>query len=186
MPDDHLPPFDRLYGRDAMIAPRMAYRLWVTAQFLGDTWRQSEPEDLSGWLPIVARPHAHGRWLDRFIACFDALAARLATGYPADHALPSCTGEELALHFVLDVAADNAANGLVADDEELAALRPGGDAPADFVAARSDLFLDHDVLLLYQRELDGIEDPTGPLALRIDAVNLHPEQWFEPFDAEAG
>lgn len=36
--------------------------------------------------------------------------------------------------------------------------------------------LDHDVLMLFNPSLDGIEDPAV-----VDTANLHPREWFLPF-----
>ncbi|HET7486954.1 MAG TPA: hypothetical protein VFJ85_03435 [Acidimicrobiales bacterium] len=168
VPDEPLPPFERLYPPGALISPRMAYWLWATAQVLGDTWREEwkAGEEMTWWFPVVARPYATSVWLERFIACFDAVAERLAAGFDQDYGLPTCTGEELALHFVLDAAFDFVNDGLLVADEQVAALRPGSDDEADFDAARADLFVDHDVLLLFDPAFDGVEDPAGFLAKR--------------------
>ena len=56
----------------------------------------------------------------------------------------------------------------------------GGD-DADSERMREVLFADHDVLLLFEPSLDGVEDPDSEAARFERFVNLHPKDWFEPF-----
>lgn len=50
-----------------------------------------------------------------------------------------------------------------------------GDRDEDFYWMREVLFEDHDVLMLYNRPLDGIE-------IEADGnSSLHPRDWFLPF-----
>ena len=44
-------------------------------------------------------------------------------------------------------------------------------------------FQDHDVLMLYEPQFDGIDDPEGFFAVTFNTVNLHPTEWFVPFIA---
>ncbi len=51
----------------------------------------------------------------------------------------------------------------------------------DFEWARDVLFRDHDVLLLFDPTLDGVDDPESELHQRFRFANLHPSRWFLPF-----
>jgi hypothetical protein len=46
------------------------------------------------------------------------------------------------------------------------------------------LFEDHDVLMLFDSRLDGIEDPAGESGQALGMVNLAPLDWFSPFDPD--
>jgi hypothetical protein len=176
------PDFADLYepwiGRGGNITPRMAYYLWVSAQFLGDYWRlaATDPERVEE-LPVLARPLAHGTWIDQFAACFDRLADRIANGDADTNILSHSTGDELALHMTIDLAEEDLAEGTL-DPREVTHL-PEHDRPdSDFNWMREVLFEDHDVLMLFNPSLDGIEDPAV-----LDTANLHPRDWFRPFRA---
>lgn len=167
-----------------MVTPRMAYWLWSTALFLADTWRENanDPEAVADLLPSVARPHARGEWYERFGRCFDDLAERIATGEANDERLAKCTGDELALHLVIEHAEAHLNDGVIGLHIAAAqALPDHGDDDSDFDAMRDVLFEDHDVLMLYNPALDGIEDPTSGLSDQTRTTNLHPRDWFEPF-----
>ncbi|MER5891313.1 hypothetical protein ABT160_46555 [Streptomyces sp. NPDC001941] len=49
----------------------------------------------------------------------------------------------------------------------------------------SDLFEDHDVLMLFDTKLDGIELPDSDIHQALGVVNLQADDWFEPFDSDA-
>lgn len=84
--DGHTPDFADLYedsfSKGGAITPRMAYWLWVSCLYFSDAWRDArdEPALLHDYFPPLARPLAHGPWLDRFIDCFDRLADGIVTG----------------------------------------------------------------------------------------------------------
>ena len=99
------PDFARLYGDPEALSPRMASQLWTTAIYLADTYADSDASDLlKRELPPVARRMADDVWMERFVVCFEGIAARLARGRFASSQLASCTGEEMALHLVIDAA----------------------------------------------------------------------------------
>jgi len=58
----------------------------------------------------------------------------------------------------------------------------GGDF--DWSAASDLLFQDHDVLMLFDDSLDGIEDGGSDVNQAMGMVNLAPLDWFTPFDPE--
>lgn len=170
------PDFAALYapsGVDTVgtLTPRLAYRLWYAAQVLSDEWRVDPvPEFLADDLPIIARSFAsEPAWLGRFAQCFDAIEDWLAgtrTG-----SIGRCTGEELALHVVVELAEAFTADGIITKDG-MKHLPDQGNDDVAFGAVTEYLLDDHDVLMLFMPHLDGIEEQE-PL--------LHPSRWFVPF-----
>lgn len=180
-PDD--PDFAQVYGSNERITPRLARRLWTAALFCADTWRDagSERSFLVEDLPPVAWPHAIGVWYERLVDCFDVLADRIALGRIGEDEITTCTGEEMALHLVIDVAEREFDSGFDSDAEALDPLPDHGAADTAFGRARDVLLQDDDVLMLYDASLDGIDDPDNEVAAVYRVVNLHPTQWFLPF-----
>lgn len=97
--------------------------------------------------------------------------------------LAACTGEELALalHLVIGLAEAQLADGMIGQDHTVDALPDHGSADADFDATRDRLFLDHDVLMLFDPSLDGVDDPDSEIGRAQRAANLHPRDWFKSF-----
>jgi len=157
----------------------MAAHLWAAALFLADTHRNgSQSGLLMRELPPIAQRLADDAWMRRFASCFDLLAGRLARGGFLPEELASCTAEEMALHLVVDVAENFVSEGILPPEDQL----PGyGEADADFEWAREVLFRDHDVLMLFDPSLDGIEDETGEIQEQYRFANLHPRDWFVTF-----
>jgi hypothetical protein len=157
----------------------MAYWLWRTAIYLADTWRADldDPTARLDYLPPIARPLAQGVWLERFVDCFDSVAERLAAGNLGADGLATCTGEEMALHIVIDLAEASLADDILSRTEGVAARLPDhGAADANFDRMRDVLFKDNDVLLLFDPSLDGIEDPDGEsTSIRRPGSSLSPE-----------
>lgn len=115
-------------------------------------------------------------WRRRLAGAADDLADDLAAGRLP---YPRCTAEEMCLHLAIEDAEDTV------DDDAL----PEGDPSLpehendyDWDACDEFLFKDHDVLMLNDPSLDGIEDPDSELGRNMRMVNLHPRDWFTPFD----
>lgn len=178
------PNFADLYRTSEYVTPRMACRLWNAALICADTWRLAagDVNILLEELPPIARPHATGPWLDRFIAGFDALADRIAAGDVAEEVLTTCTGEEMAVHILIDFAEGHSNSGLDTHDNQLQQLPERGATDSDFELMRDILLRDNDVLMLFDPSLDGIDDPDNALTAAYRTVNLHPNRWFLPFD----
>ncbi len=168
-----------IYGGETQLTPRMAAHLWSAALFIADTYKDGdELELLRRELPPVARRLTDDAWMRRFVSCFEALASRLAWGrFPAEQ-LASCTAEEMALHLVIDLAEDFVTAGTLPMQSDLPAH---GEADMDFDWAREVLFRDHDVLMLFNASLDGIEDDTNEISDEFRFANLHPRDWFVTF-----
>ena len=187
---DQNPDFADLYRMlapsELPMTPRMAYWLWSTAISMADTWRDNtkHPEPLHELLPPIARAVARGPWLDRFIDCFDAIAGKLATAEIDTDGIASCTGEEMALHLVIDLAEAHLADGILdVDLPGVAELPDHGPRDEDFESMRTELFKDNDVLMLFDPLMDGIEDPEDEIGQLERVVNLHPNDWFTPFSS---
>ena len=117
--------------------------------------------------------------MERFVACFEALARRLEAGGFDTTQITTCTAEEMALHLVIDAAEGGTGDGSLATDLSLPA---SPDRDEDFDAIRELHFRDHDVLLLFDASLDGIEAPNSALDEHGLFANLHPQAWFLPFE----
>ncbi|MCL7382519.1 hypothetical protein [Streptomyces sp. 35G-GA-8] len=109
--------------------------------------------------------------------CFDDLAADLAqTGTVR----PGCTGEEMALHLGIDRAKSLTRNRprLVAET-----VKGLGEDRRDFDWdwCSDVLFEDHDVLMLFDASLDGIEDSGNEINQALGLANLASADWFVPF-----
>lgn len=183
-----------LYGPEtpdaAIISPRLAHIVAVSASYRSEMLR-GMIEDLSDidWvliddLPPVAIRYlqragddAAADWLGRFLATLDTIAARIRVG---EIPIPRCTAEEMALHVALMCATDHIAEDLEYD-ETYWSLPDGGRNDTDIDQAADMWFEDHDVLMLFDRGLDGIEDVDGDLDDTMGLTNLHPRDWFVAF-----
>lgn len=120
------------------------------------------------------------QWRRQMVRCFADLADDIRAGkWP----LPTCTGEEIALHMAIDHA-----SCMVVDDPELVTSfveeLPPHHNDWDWVMCISALFEDTDVLFLYEPWAQGIEDSEHYLNQFGDMVNLEAEDWFKPFYEE--
>lgn len=177
--DDDEPDFAALYephvdGDGWQMTPRMACHLWSAALYLADEWRTSYLEPLLDALPPIARPYATDRrWRQQFTAGFERVAERLASG-GEDDVLARCTAEELALHKIIDLAEAHFIDDIVSPAAGRH-LPDHGERDEAFYWMREVLFEDHDVLMLYNRALDDIENDLDGNS------SLHPRDWFQPF-----
>lgn len=175
----YAPDFARLYADPGSpLSPRMAARLWATAVMLADTYGEGRWHLLTRSLPPVVRRLADDVWMERFVSCFDVLACRFEARQVDATQIATCTAEEMALHLVIDEAEGTAGDASLGTDLSL----PVDPARADdFDAVRELLFRDHDVLMLFDGSLDGIEAPDSALGEHRLFANLHPRAWFLPF-----
>lgn len=177
--------FAAIYGAaSSLLSPRMARHLWAAALMLDYTYGDEEAWDMLKLdLPPIAQPVADPVWMERFVRCFDDIAARLSDGRSDPIRLTTCTGEEMALHVVIDHAEDWLNDEVLSTPES---LPEDSERDEDFESARDVLFRDHDVLLLFDPSLDGIDDPESELDKRFRFANLHPSRWFLPFADQTG
>lgn len=106
-------------------------------------------------------------WWRQQARCFDDLATETSGAVDPD---PRCTGEEMALHLILHRARDMATDPCDPRTDLTDGL-PEHDSDSDWDAPLEFLFQDHDVLMLFD---DDIEPGLG-------TVNLDPAHWFTPF-----
>ena len=178
--DRGAPDFARLYGGPGSpVTPRMGGRLWDAALMLADTYGEDRGALLMRSLPPVVRRLAEEMWVARFVSCFEALALRVAEGVVDATRITTCTAEEMALHLVIEAAEDATRDASLDTNVSLPA---NSDRDDDFDTVRELLFRDHDVLLLFDASLDGIEAPGSVLDEHRLFANLHPRSWFLPFD----
>lgn len=177
--DEEMPDFTALFephidGDGWQMTPRMAMQLWHAALRLADEWQFAPLERLVDDLPHVARPYAaDDTWRQQFADAFRQMASRLSSREGLGQIIAQCTAEELALHFSIDLAAADAELGVTPENLEL--LPDHGRSDTDFGWMQEVLFEDHDVLMLYNPALDGIE-------IDFDSNDLlHPRAWFRPF-----
>ncbi|MFE7485037.1 hypothetical protein [Streptomyces sp. NPDC057552] len=123
------------------------------------------------------------QWRRHMARCFDDLAADLAPG--ARSVTPTCTGEEMALHLGIARARSLTVNRPSLVDRAVAELPEGRD-DYDWRWCSSVLFEDHDVLMLFDASLDGIDDSANEVNQAMGMVNQAVADWFAPFNPEEG
>jgi hypothetical protein len=99
------PDFARLYAAPGSpLSPRMP-RVFGLRPTPSLTPTVRADGNCSGGLchPIVQRV-ADEVWMERFVACFEALARRLEERGSEATQITTCTAEEMALHLVIDAA----------------------------------------------------------------------------------
>lgn len=172
------------------LTPRTASLLWSSCQLRADQAYEDviefgdEPVDpndgtwstFDEYPPLTWRQNAV--WRRQAARAFDDLADDLAAGrWPQ----PRCAAEEMALHLVI-----RSARAAIADDWPTAsrAIETLSPRPEDFDWDLIDdvLFQDHDILSLYDIELDGIEDPDADQSQQIGMGDYRPHTWFTAFD----
>ncbi|MGC9501042.1 hypothetical protein ACP4J0_33120 [Streptomyces sp. WG7] len=124
--------------------------------------------------------HLDKAWRRQMARAFDDLATDCETGAQVE---PRSTGEEMALHLGIARAQDLTHNRPRLVQNTVTGL-PEHRADFDWEACSDVLFQDHDVLMLFDPSLDGIEDSAGDLHQSMGMVNLAPQDWFVAFDPE--
>ncbi|BDM74864.1 hypothetical protein HEK616_83850 (plasmid) [Streptomyces nigrescens] len=154
----------------------LSEHLWQDVAAVGDAPLGRSEGRVLGLLPPITF-HQDQQWRRQMARCFDDLAAELAeTGTVR----PGCTGEEMALHLGIDRAKALTRNRprLVAETVEgLGADR----RDFDWDWCSTVLFEDHDVLMLFDASLDGIEDSGNEINQSLGLANLAAADWFVPF-----
>ncbi|GGZ44324.1 hypothetical protein [Streptomyces poonensis] len=159
----------------------LADQAFDDAERLGDQYlpdAQSTGWEVFDRLPPLTYIADH-RWRRRMARAFDDLADDLAKGWWPD---PTCTAEEMALHLAIEDA-PTYLRDRPADDQHHSLPQHEDDYTWDSCSAL--LFQDHDVLMLFNKSLTGIEDPDSPANQRLGMGDLRLDNWFEPFDNSA-
>jgi hypothetical protein len=154
----------------------LSEQIWQDVAAVGDSPLGRGEGRVLGSLPPITFGQDR-QWRRQMARCFDDLAADLAeTGTVR----PGCTGEEMALHLGIDRAKSLTRNRprLVAETVE----GLGEDRrDFDWDWCSTVLFEDHDVLMLFDASLDGIEDSGNEINQALGLANLATADWFEPF-----
>jgi hypothetical protein len=149
---------------------------WQDVADVGDApLGRGEGRVLGSLPPITLRQDRD--WRRQMARCFDDLAADLAQDGTVR---PRCTGEEMALHLGIGRARALTRNRPRLVAEAVAGL---GEDRRDFDWdwCSDALFEDHDVLMLFDASLDGIEDSTNEINQALGLTSLAPADWFVPF-----
>lgn len=152
---------------------------WEEVTALGDEPLAAGAAGLFASLPRITF-HQLAAWRREMARTFDDLASDIAGG--ADP-LPRSTGEEMALHLAISRARQLLKDRPKQVAERIGAL-PTHRYDMDLDGCSDVLFLDHDVLMLFDSQLDGIEDPKDATNQALGMVNLAPLDWFTPFDTD--
>ncbi|MFD0404088.1 hypothetical protein [Kitasatospora sp. NPDC127116] len=157
----------------------LSRQAWEEVVALGDEPLAPGAAGLFAKLPPLTF-HRHRSWRKHMARAFDDLRADLDAGKTP---YPGCTGEEMALHLAI-----RQAKTLLRDRPnqitDLVHELPVSEDDFDWEVCLDLLFEDHDVLLLFDRGLDGVEDADSEISQKLGTVNLNPDDWFEPFGEE--
>ncbi len=120
--------------------------------------------------------HQDAIWRRQAARSYDDLAAGIAAGELPE---PTCPAEEMALHLMMRDAA-----AAVADD--WAWIIDEADVPPhprdyDWDDVRDGLLQDTDILVLFNPDLDGIEDPEDEVNRNNGIGDYRPRAWFDTF-----
>ncbi|RZB19583.1 hypothetical protein StrepF001_12645 [Streptomyces sp. F001] len=152
---------------------------WQEVSTLGDQPAERSAGGLFGSLPRVTW-HQDGSWRRQMARAFDDLAADCSSNAEVE---PRSTGEEMALHLGIARAQDLTRNRPRLVRDTVAGL-PEDRADFDWGTCSDVLFQDHDVLMLFDHSLDGIEQPDNEIHQSLGMVNLAPHDWFAAFDPD--
>lgn len=170
------------------LTPRTAAALWMAGQLLADQAYDDIAEhgddpvsDDGGWNVLESYPRVTWRqdtaWRQQAARSFDDLTGDLEAGrWPS----PTCPGEEMALHLMLQMAEAAVEDGWGVPADVLARL-PEHPGDYDWELAVDVLFQDEDILNLFDESMDGIEDPGSDENRTTGMGDYRPEAWFRPF-----
>jgi hypothetical protein len=170
---------------DSRMDAQFAFLVWSTGEFLADTYVDAQYYEDD--LPPVAIRHLgrlddQGRttWLERFAASFLYFSDCASAGVIPS---PRCTGEEMALHILLDFVSGDIQDldDTHAEDKDFRALPETTRGLSESLSlAKDNWFEDHDVLMLFDDVLEGIESDEE-IGNVMGIINLQPDSWFIPF-----
>ena len=159
------------------LSPLIAWTLVTALEIQGDQWT-SIADDLN--VPPCARRLVNDKaFCERMKASAHYLADQLAAGR-ADAFISRCTADEVNLAMALTDVEWIVEESIVAVPSVLRGASVRG-IELDAESASDTLFHDHDVFMLWNPLLDGIENDTETLA-RMGTSGLRPAEWFEPFN----
>ena len=191
---EDVPPFEEMFrwrlnqgciARE-FLTPRNAAHLWVAATRLAFLLDEQINDVRSGIplihsefgrLPWVVYPYPD--WCGRFIDTVVSLGDDLASGRCP---VPRCTGEEVALHLLLEDVVEFAELDLGDRLAEVCPGLPAAEWDGEWDGVALGLFPDRRVRLLIADNFGGITDDYE-LVAETGLVRLAVEHWFEPYDA---
>lgn len=167
------------------VTPRTAAVLWTVGQIVADHAYDDVLEhgddtvtDDGGWSAFADYPRITWRqdavWRRQAARAFDDLVEDLEAGRAP---LPTCPGEEMALHLMLRTAEAAVTDGWGPTLDRL----PEHSDDCDWEMAADVLLQDDDILSLFDERLDGIEDPRSEDNRMAGMGDYRPEAWFRPF-----
>ncbi len=171
------------------LTPRTAATLWVAGETLADQAFDDVEEhgddpvsDPNQWRIFAQYPAITWRqdavWRRQAARAFDDLVDDIETGrWPH----PTCPGEEMALHLMLQEAPAVLEDDWAEWQQSLSELPKHRD-DLDWGMTGEVLSQDNDILALFDLELDGIEDPDDDLNREIGMGDYRPSAWFVPFN----
>jgi hypothetical protein len=160
--------------------PTQAWSMFCAASVLLETAFMEDWSDetrMERLPPICATYNQDPQWWVQLAHAIYVTRARLAAG---QWLAPNSTAEEMVLHLILDDAPEMEA--LLYEDVPFVELLPWfseDDRTHTYEDLREVLFEDHDVLMLFDARLDGIEN--SDLGEAMGMVSLHPRDWFHHF-----
>jgi hypothetical protein len=154
----------------------LAAEAWQEATALGDEPLPRGAGGVFGSLPPVTLRQGSD-WRRQMARAFLDLAEDLAAGPEVE---PRCTGEEMALHLGI-ARADHLTRNRPRYVGKVVAELPEDRRDYAWDACSDVLFEDHDVLMLFDAALDGVEDSSGEANEAMGMINLAPVDWFTPF-----
>ncbi len=168
------------------MTPRTALALWSIAVSRADSayddveqHGDEQVQPTGDWVVFDEYPritwNQNAVWRRQAARAFDDLAEDLSGG---DWPRPTCAGEEMALHHVLDFAE---AGVLECVSQEKMAALPEHPDDLDWEACRDVLFQDRDILSLLDPQHDGLEDPAAQENQLIGMGDYRPASWFDTF-----
>ncbi|MEU6395350.1 hypothetical protein, partial [Streptomyces sp. NPDC046939] len=189
--DEDEEPEDQDEQDEEVLTPRTAAVLaWAGEELSAQAWQEvtalgDEPlppgaDGVFGRLPAITR-RRDGQWRRQMARAFDDLTGDLRNTPVGVE--PTCTGEEMALHLMISHARSITGNRPRALHDRVAHL-PQRSADHDWERCSDPLFEDHDVLMFFDAQLDGVDDLEGEIHQTLGLVNLAADEWFEPFRAD--
>jgi len=174
-----------------LLTPRQAVAMWFTADELAGEWSAEDVDDLIEMLPPAIQPIATEVFVRRLARCFSDVADRIAVGAVGEMELARCTGDEWAVHRILEAAqdwlatlhdtmsTDNLAEDFARETSATWLDEVDGDDFASNIVER--VLQDSDVEWVYEAVPDAFER-AHPELDQFGLANLHPSQWFLPFN----
>lgn len=170
------------YVGDSPLTPMQAVFLWLVAASLEDTVDWSKPSEVRWHFDLPQQTeYQDDKWFQQLRLELEILRNRIAWGEAQSPAVLTCTAHEVLMWAIIDEAEALQIHAVmersgIAD----AAGISRSEYDHDWEGPRSDLFEDHDFLMLRNPRLDGIASDTELIEWLGNDL-LAPAQWFTEF-----